>query len=85
MPLPRHALRLRDTDEALRSTATEFLQNVIPAARLDVEAHSLVSAANAAGNTYPAHRALADAIVEYEIWCRVRQAAHALAAECGAR
>lgn len=83
--LPRHALRLRDTDEALRSTATEILQNVIPAARLDIEVHSLVSAANAAKSDHPAHRALADAMGEYETWCRLRQAARALAAEDGVR
>jgi len=76
--LPRHALRLRDTDEALRSTATDILQAVIPGARLDAEVHALVSAANAARSTDPAHRALADALGEYETWCRVRQAARAV-------
>lgn len=75
--LPRHALRLRDTDEALRSTATEILQAVIPGVRLDAEVHALVSAANAARSADPAHRALADALGEYETWCRVRQAARA--------
>ena len=82
--LPRDALRLRDTDEALRSTAIEILQNVISASRLDVEVHTLVSIANAAKSTQPAHRVLADAIGEYETWCRVRQAARVLAAENGA-
>jgi hypothetical protein len=76
--LPRHALRLCDTDEALRSTATDILQAVIPGVRLDAEVHALVSAANAARSTDPAHRALADALGEYETWCRVRQAARAV-------
>ena len=82
--LPRHALRLRDTDVALRSTAVEILQPVLPSARLDVEVDALVAAANADKAEHPAHRALADAQGEYETWCRLRQAARALAARCGA-
>lgn len=78
--LPRHALRLRDTDEALRSTAAEILQAVLPSARLDLEVHALVSAVNAGKNAQPAHRALADAQGEYETWCRLRQAARELIA-----
>lgn len=83
--LPRHALRLRDTDEALRSTALDILQAVIPGTRLDAEVHALIAAANAVKTAPPAHRALADAMGEYESWCRVRDAACALAAESGAR
>jgi DNA polymerase III epsilon subunit-like protein len=78
--LPRHALRLRDTDEALRATATEILRAVLPKARLDEEVRALVSAANAGKETHPAHRALADAQGEYDTWCRLRQAARELAA-----
>lgn len=81
--LPRHALRLRDTDEALRSTATELLAAIIPSARLDIEVHALVSAANAGKIAHPAHRALADAQGEYETWCRLRHAARELAAQSG--
>ena len=73
--LPRHALRLRDTDEALRSTATDILQAVFPKARLDIEVHALSASANAGKQAHPAHRALADAQGEYETWCRLRQAA----------
>ncbi len=82
--LPRHALRLRDTDEALRSTATEILLPVLPSARLDIAVHALVSAANAGKQAHTAHRALADAQGEYEAWCRLRQAARALAVQNGA-
>ena len=78
---PRHALRLRDTDEALRSTATEILRRVLPSAQLDVAVHALVSAANAGKQAQPAHRALADAEGEYEAWCRLRQAARELAVQ----
>nr|WP_183982459.1 transcriptional regulator [Sphingomonas jinjuensis] len=77
--LPRHALRLRDTDEAMRATATEILQGVVPGARLDVEVHALVAQANAGKQADPAHRALADAQEEYATWCRLRQAARELA------
>lgn len=83
--LPRHALRLRDTDDALRATATEILRTVVPAGRLEVEVDGLVAAANAAKSNTPAHRALADAMGEYETWCRVRQAARALAADKDSR
>jgi len=76
--LPRHALRLRNTDEALRSTAKEILQTVLTSGRLDIEVHALVSAANAGKTAHPAHRALADAQGEYETWCRLRQAAREL-------
>lgn len=85
--LPRHALRLRDTDEALRETAVEILHPVIPGARLDFEVNTLVSEANTgkeAHPAHPAHRALADAQGEYETWCRLRQAARKLAADRGA-
>ena len=82
--LPRHELRLRDTDEALRATAVEILQVVLPRARLDIEAHALVVAANAGKQPHPAHRALPDAQGEYETWCRLRQAARELAAQSGA-
>lgn len=78
--LPRHTLRLRDTDEALRETATEILRPVLPSALLDIEVHNIVTRASAAKNGPPAHRALADAIGEQETWRRARQAAHALVA-----
>ena len=73
--LPRHLLRLRDIDEALRETATEILRPVLSAARLDLEVHKIVAEANAGKSRQPAHRALADATAEYETWLRARQAA----------
>lgn len=81
---PRHALRLRDTDEALRSTAVEILQGVLPGARLDVEVHSLIARTNSAREDHPAHRALGDALGEYDSWCRLRKGARALAAASAA-
>lgn len=78
--LPRHALRLRDTDDALRDTALELLTPVLPAARLEDEVHALVRAANAGKTADPAHRALADARGEYDTWLRLREAARAFVA-----
>ena len=77
--LPRHALRLRDTDDALREIATEILRPVLPAARLKLEVHNIVARVDACCDEPPAHRALADAIGECDRWLRVRQAARELA------
>jgi len=76
-------LRLRDTDEALRETATEILRPVLPAARLDLEVHKIVAEANAGKSRLPAHRALADATAEFETWLRARQAARDLVVTIG--
>jgi hypothetical protein len=78
--LPRHALRLRDTDEALRETAIEILRPALPPARLEMEVHNIITRASAVKNGPPTHRALADATGEQETWLRARQAARALVA-----
>jgi hypothetical protein len=75
---PRHTLKLRDTVEALRETATEILTPVLSAARLDVEVHAIEARATAAKSGPPAHRALADAMGEYERWVSAKQAAREL-------
>jgi len=46
--LPRHALRLCDTEEALRETATEILRPVLPPARLDIDVHTRSASLNRA-------------------------------------
>jgi hypothetical protein len=71
-------LRLRDTDEALRQTAAEILSSVFSGPRLDGEVHNLVANAASAEGGPPAHRALADAVGEYEKWVRTRDAARAM-------
>lgn len=73
--LPRHLLRLRDTDEALRETVTEILRSALPTGELDHEVDDIVIRAGGAKPDHPAHRALADAIGEYEAWVRAAQAA----------
>jgi hypothetical protein len=76
--IPRHALRLRDTDEALREAATEILSPVFSGPRLESEVHGVVAKATAVESGPPAHRALADAIAEHAKWERTREAARAV-------
>ena len=67
--LPRHALRLRDTDEVQAKTAAEILAAVPPAERpglMDAILHAVRSAPAA-----PAHRALEDARQELAKWREV--------------
>jgi hypothetical protein len=81
--LPRHALRLRDTDAALRDTAAEILAPVFAGPRLDTEVHNLVARASVGGSEPPIHRALPDALGEYGKWLRTRDAARALVIAAG--
>lgn len=78
--LPRHALRLRDTEEAQRGTATAILRDVVPAALLGRAVAEVVTLAEVRDREMPAHRALADARDEWERWCVVKRAAEARAA-----
>lgn len=74
--LPRHALRLRDTDAAQRETARNILETHIAAEHLEAEIERLRLAAIQALPEIPtAHRALADAQVEHWRWIAVRDAA----------
>jgi DNA polymerase III epsilon subunit-like protein len=76
--IPPHTRRLRDTDAALRETAAEILGPHISGPRLDTEVHNLVAKEGGGGNEPPAHRALPDAVAEYEKLVRIRDAARAL-------
>ncbi|MDY0957258.1 transcriptional regulator [Sphingomonas sp. CFBP8993] len=77
--LPRHTLRLKDTDIALRETAEGILRGVVPQDRLEAIVNDLMARANATKDNAPAHRALADAREERSVWQRLRDAATALA------
>lgn len=79
--LPRHALRLRDTDEAIRETVAAILRAAVSRATLDREVHTILARASAAKSNRPAHRALADAQGEFETWRRAGEAARARLAE----
>jgi hypothetical protein len=73
--LPRNLLRLRDTDQAIRETVEEILRPVLSRDRLEIEIHDVVATAAASQGCQPQHRALADALGEYDIWLRARKAA----------
>lgn len=75
--LPRHALRLRDTEEAQRRAALAVLEDAgVPAdAREGVLAEVLGEARRAAETGPPAHRALDDARRESHLWRDVRRRA----------
>lgn len=74
--LPRHSLRLRDSDDAHCELARTILAPVVPPHRLAATVRDLVAGAEIrkAGEA-PAHRALADAIEERERWLLVRSRA----------
>jgi hypothetical protein len=74
--LPRHALRVRDSDEAHRQAVAGILGDRLPetelqglAVRLTAEARCTVE------DGPPRHRALADAQAELEVWREVRRLA----------
>lgn len=74
--LPRHSLRLRDTEEVQRETARNILETHVAAEHLDLEVERLREAAiQALPQTATAHRALADAEAERRRWQAVRDAA----------
>lgn len=73
--LPRHALRLHDTEEAQRGIATAILRDVVPAAELGRAVADAVALAEVRDRDVPAHRALADARDEWQRWCLVKRAA----------
>ena len=78
--LPRHALRLKDSDDAFIEIAADTLRAVIPPDGLAEAAGDLVALLEVRGKTGPpAHRALADAEKERGCWLHVREAARTLA------
>jgi hypothetical protein len=76
--LPRHALRLHDTEDAQRAAARAILVGVVPPHELDMAVASAIAASGARRRVeHPAHRALADARAERDRWLAVRAAATA--------
>ena len=79
--LPRHALRLKDTDEAQCESAREILGPVLHPHDLGPAVRRVVNAVReAASHQKVKHRALDDAVQEMEIWRAVRRAAEGEAA-----
>jgi hypothetical protein len=77
--LPRHSLRLRDTEETQRDTARAILRGLVAEDRLENEVERLRARAVAIlADEPPTHRALDDAQGEYARWVAVRAAAEQL-------
>lgn len=78
--LPRHAIRVSDTDAALLELAAALLAPVLPSSEIHRAARKIVAES---GNRFigrkPAHRALPDAQLERERWLAVSELAHAFA------
>jgi hypothetical protein len=83
--LPRHSLRLRDSDDAHRELATSILSAFVPADRLNLVIDELLSRSEPrAPGQAPAHRALADAQEERARWLLVGASARELALQAKA-
>lgn len=71
--LPRHALRLRDSDEAHREAVREIMDERVSDDELEDLAAALIATARRRVNVGPPrHRALDDAREELEVWRLVR-------------
>jgi hypothetical protein len=80
--LPRHALRLKDSDEAHFEAAAEALRPVVDPARLESLAADIIEQARTTiGQSPPHHRALDDARQEWQIWLEVKRLAQEAAAK----
>ena len=78
--LPRHALRLRDSEEAFRNAVNESLRGRRPDAELrDLKLALIAEARRHATANGVSHRALADARQELETWREVGRLARAAA------
>jgi hypothetical protein len=74
--LPRHAMRLKDTDEAQCETARRILGPAVHPHELNAAVRRVVSQVReAASKERVKHRALDDALQEMEIWRQVGRAA----------
>jgi 3-hydroxyacyl-CoA dehydrogenase len=74
--LPRHALRLKDTEEARAETAREVLSAALPEAEVEAAvARVLARAAEAARGDFVSHKAVEDAERERQVWLEVARLA----------
>jgi hypothetical protein len=74
--LPRHAMRLKDSEAVDLEAACELLRAVAGPGDLDRQAAQILERARASVEAEPpAHRALADAEREYRLWREVRRLA----------
>lgn len=76
--LPRHAIRIADTDAALLELADALLAPFLPSTEIHRATRRIVAdAADRFVGRKPAHRALPDAQFERERWLTVSELAHA--------
>ncbi|MDX3909770.1 MAG: transcriptional regulator [Sphingobium sp.] len=76
--LPRHSLRLRDSDDAHYECAATILRPFVAAEQLDASVRNLLALTEVrSAEQPPAHRALPDALEERERWLAVGEAARA--------
>jgi hypothetical protein len=81
--LPRHALRLSDTDDAQLQAALAGLGAAWPEPQLRARAEALIARVRAADTAPIAHRALPDAWHERDLFHAIRRAAQVEAAIVG--
>jgi len=78
--IPRHAMRFRHADEAHFAAAVEPLAGVVADTELEPLAVGVIQRARAArAGRPPAHRALADAEAELDLWREISSEADAVA------
>jgi hypothetical protein len=78
--LPRHALRIRDTEEARAEAARKILAPVVPPERLHIAITDLLTLVEGRREDIPpAHRSLPDAQDEHRYWLEVVTAAEEVA------
>ena len=78
--IPRHSLRLRDSDEACFETGRQILGDLLPALERDAALADLLAFVRSRTEAQPvAHRALADAEAERAVWLAMREEATGLA------
>ena len=82
--LPRHAMRLKDSDEAHLEAAREILAPSIAPSRLDAAMANAIQRARDEAGDEPTHRAVEDAERERRIWLAVQRIAGEMAREKGA-
>ena len=73
--LPRHALRLKDADDAHREAVAEILRGRVPDAELTPLTALLLAEARGCVGGPPRHRALADAQQELQVWREIQRLA----------
>jgi len=80
--LPRHSLRLRDTEDAQRESAADLLRPVVAPQHLDTLVGNVVALASVRFRDGPVrHRAVEDAEQERQRWLTVRAVAEDAAAK----